>query len=125
MSLIVMILMAVAYVAAVALLLAYVAIFVVPRFTTDQTDPAGNLGRRAEEYLREEDLRDKQPHRGSVDPVCGQAASLTGLHTLPFHGRVYYFCSKSCQKRFARNPSAYILPSDKPRPVFDHFRKPR
>lgn len=125
MTIFVVILMAVAYIAMVALLLAYVVVFIAPRFTSGQTDPADNLGRRADEYLLEEELRNKLPRRNAIDPVCGQCASLTGLHTWPFRGRVYYFCSESCQKRFARNPGAYVLPSGKPRPVFDHFCKPR
>lgn len=125
MSFIVIILMIMAYIATVALLLAYVVILVAPRFATANSDPAADSERRAEEYLADQEHMRRPPRRESVDPVCGQDASLTGLHTWPFHGRVYYFCSKSCQKRFARNPGAYVLPSGKPRPRLDHFCKPR
>lgn len=125
MSLIVIILMAVAYIAALALLFAYIAVFIAPRLAARRTDQAGDLAARTDEYLLEEDLRDQQPQRDPVDPVCGHGASLTGLHTWPFHGRVYYFCSESCRKRFARNPNAYVHPSGKPRLRFDHFCQPR
>ncbi len=125
MSLIVIILMVLAYIAAVALLLVYVVVFVAPRFASANSDLAGDFKQRAEEYLAEQELGHRQPHRDPMDAVCGNTASLTGLHTWPFHGRVYYFCSESCQKRFARNPGTYVLPSGKPRPRLRHLCNPR
>ncbi len=123
MPLVVIILMVVGYFAALALLLAYAVVFVSPRFPANRADAAGDPGARTDEYLLEDELRDKLPPREPVDPVCGKSASLTGLHTWPSHGRVYYFCSESCRRRFARNPEAYVFPSGKLRPRFGRLGK--
>lgn len=124
-AVVVIILIAAAYIAAVALWVAYAVLFAPPRFAPADPDPAGGSERRAEEYLARQKHVRRPRRRDSADPVCGRAASLKGLYTWPFRGRVYYFCSDSCQRRFARNPDAYVLASGKPRPVFDHFCKPR
>jgi YHS domain-containing protein len=111
MPLVVIILMVIGYFVALALLLAYVVVFVSPRFPASRADATDDPGAPAGESRPENDLRDGLPRHDPVDPVCGRSASLSGLHTWPSHGRVYFFCSESCRKRFARNPEAYVSPA--------------
>jgi xanthine dehydrogenase accessory factor len=48
----------------------------------------------------------------AVDPVCGMAVAVLGArHTAEHQGRLYYFCSPSCQRRFLADPQAYAAVS--------------
>lgn len=48
------------------------------------------------------------------DPVCGtnivwdQAAAV-----VRYHGRLHYFCCKSCRMKFVRNPRRYLVVEQK------------
>ncbi len=55
-----------------------------------------------------EDTPDK-----AVDPVCGEAVSLTGGKTAVHDGRVYVFCSQECRDVFEANQQSYLAPSTK------------
>ena len=127
MSILVIILLVLAYILAVALLLAYIAVFVAPRFGTAKTDVGLDLEQRAREYLLNEDLQNILPRRlDPLDPVCGRKLPANGLHSCAHNGRVYYFCSLQCRDRFARRPQAYVDDSGAPRVhpqrSFAHFR---
>ena len=126
MSILVIILMVLAYILAVALLLAYIAVFVAPRFGTAKADMGLDQERRAREYLLSEDLQGILPRRDPLDPVCGRKLPVDGLHPCAHNGRVYYFCSLQCRDRFARRPQAYVDDSGTPRVraqrSFAHFR---
>lgn len=55
-------------------------------------------------------LQPQQPT--AQDPVCGMAvAPETAAGTHQHHGVTYYFCSKSCQSRFAAHPERYLSPA--------------
>jgi Cu+-exporting ATPase len=46
-----------------------------------------------------------------TDPVCGMevdAAKVAGKSE--YHGKTYYFCSKSCQGTFDKDPKKYAEP---------------
>lgn len=43
-----------------------------------------------------------------TDPVCSMAVTEQSAHRVQEQGKVYYFCSASCQAKFEQNPSAYI-----------------
>jgi YHS domain-containing protein len=43
------------------------------------------------------------------DVVCGmQVDPASAAGTAGYHGRTYYFCSKSCEARFEEDPGAFI-----------------
>jgi P-type Cu+ transporter len=52
---------------------------------------------------------DRRESRAEVDPVCGMSVDpdhCAGSHT--YQGRTYYFCGRSCQQRFAKEPAQYL-----------------
>lgn len=49
--------------------------------------------------------------RSLEDPVCGMAVSESSPHRLAHGGRTYYFCSASCQAKFAAEPARFIVPA--------------
>lgn len=60
-----------------------------------------------------------QPHTESeslaTDPVCGMEISqATASGSLEFDGHRYYFCSPSCQVKFAANPEEFAHPQKAP-----------
>jgi YHS domain-containing protein len=50
-----------------------------------------------------------QQDRLRSDPVCGMRVSQDLAASSEFNGRRYYFCSESCQARFADEPALYTL----------------
>ena len=44
----------------------------------------------------------------TVDPVCGMTVSADSEHRYRFEDKDYRFCSESCQKKFAADPSQYL-----------------
>jgi Cu+-exporting ATPase len=44
------------------------------------------------------------------DPVCGMTVTEQSPHQLAHEGRHYYFCSATCQGKFAANPLQYLAP---------------
>jgi P-type Cu+ transporter len=53
----------------------------------------------------------KDPTRQDVviDPVCGMDVDVkTAKYSYKYKDKTYYFCSKSCQKSFSKDPSKYI-----------------
>jgi Cu+-exporting ATPase len=45
----------------------------------------------------------------AIDPVCGMTvAKSSAQHTFDHNGVRYYFCCRSCQEKFASNPSAFL-----------------
>ena len=51
---------------------------------------------------------------GALDPVCGMTvdpAKAAGESS--FEGKTFYFCSKSCLKKFEADPRAYLHPREK------------
>lgn len=51
-----------------------------------------------------------------TDPVCGMTVNESSRHTLQHEGRPYYFCSASCQAKFAANPGQYLVTAATPAP---------
>ncbi len=47
-----------------------------------------------------------------VDPVCGMEVSTTKLKAV-YKGKLYYFCSDSCKRRFEENPEYYLTQGPK------------
>ncbi|GGP19382.1 hypothetical protein GCM10007981_02840 [Thermocladium modestius] len=47
-------------------------------------------------------------HAGNRDPVCGMMVESTTRFKSLFRGRVYYFCSESCKRKFDSNPEKYL-----------------
>lgn len=55
-----------------------------------------------------EDLQHHMTHR-EIDPVCRMGLDPdTAPARLPFHDRLYYFCSLACAQKFAQAPEAYV-----------------
>ncbi len=52
-----------------------------------------------------------QEEEEAVDPVCGMTVEIgsTSLSAV-FQGKVYYFCSAGCQRKFTNQPEKYIQP---------------
>jgi len=53
----------------------------------------------------------KDPARQSVvvDPACGMDVEVKDAkYSYEYNGKKYYFCSKSCRKRFVKEPEKYI-----------------
>ncbi|MGE0443767.1 MAG: heavy metal translocating P-type ATPase [Vicinamibacterales bacterium] len=47
-----------------------------------------------------------------IDPVCGMTISpADAAGHADYRGNTYYFCSRSCQAKFAQNPEAFIAPT--------------
>ena len=42
------------------------------------------------------------------DPVCGMAVTEQSAHQHSYDGRLYYFCSSTCEKKFSANPTQFI-----------------
>jgi YHS domain-containing protein len=42
-----------------------------------------------------------------VDPVCGMSVDRSSANTATFQGKIYYFCSDSCRRKFEASPAAY------------------
>ena len=43
------------------------------------------------------------------DPVCGMMVDVAGArYTSQYEGKTYYFCAKSCQTSFERDPTKYL-----------------
>ena len=48
-----------------------------------------------------------QSLRVPKDPVCGR--EVTGVYPTAFYkGRMYYFCSEACEKRFSSDPTGFV-----------------
>ena len=48
-------------------------------------------------------------HESAVDPVCGMSVEKTKAAVVHEHeGEKYYFCSKGCAERFARDPGEFV-----------------
>jgi Cu+-exporting ATPase len=46
---------------------------------------------------------------GAKDPVCGMTVDPSKAAGISeFHGKTYYFCSKSCKERFDRTPETFV-----------------
>jgi trehalose synthase len=45
---------------------------------------------------------------GRRDPVCGMHVDPVRARTLEYAGRSYYFCSRSCEDEFARDPERFL-----------------
>jgi YHS domain-containing protein len=43
-----------------------------------------------------------------VDPVCGMTVDRSSASTATFQGKIYYFCSDSCRRKFEESPAAYM-----------------
>jgi Cu+-exporting ATPase len=50
------------------------------------------------------------------DPVCGMSVvrMQSGTPASEFKGRVYYFCSSDCKRKFDQNPSHYHVSASGP-----------
>jgi len=42
------------------------------------------------------------------DPVCGMAVTEQSAHQYLYDGKLYYFCSSACEKKFSANPTQFI-----------------
>ncbi len=52
-----------------------------------------------------------------TDPVCGMRVTAQSAHHTEYQGQPYYFCCAGCLKKFAADPSVYLLKNvadDKP-----------
>lgn len=50
-----------------------------------------------------------EPSGGTLtDPVCGMAMTATSSYRTEFRGKIYFFCSASCQKKFIAAPTDYL-----------------
>jgi YHS domain-containing protein len=60
-------------------------------------------------YLRIDRGSDEFEEDAATDPVCGMRISRSAAAASDSHrGHPYFFCSRECQERFARNPSDYV-----------------
>jgi len=60
-------------------------------------------------YLRIDRGTDDFDDEPATDPVCGMRISRsTAAASDNYRGHPYFFCSKECQERFAREPTAYV-----------------
>ncbi len=60
-------------------------------------------------YLRIDRGRDDFHEDASTDPVCGMRISRSdAAASESYRGHPYFFCSRECQERFAKEPSAYV-----------------
>jgi YHS domain-containing protein len=60
-------------------------------------------------YLRLDRGQDDFEDEVVVDPVCGMRISRSSAGaTMDYRGHPYYFCSKDCRQRFAKEPMQYI-----------------
>ena len=61
-----------------------------------------------EKYLGEPSVREAEP-REFRDPVCGMVTTDANAYLpLEYHGKIYYFCSEHCRKKFKENPDKYL-----------------
>lgn len=64
--------------------------------------PGGSPGQEDETLAVEKPLE-------AIDPVCGMTVEVaTARYTSQYEGQTYYFCAKSCQASFDREPEKYI-----------------
>ncbi len=47
-------------------------------------------------------------HVENKDPVCGMTVEPTTRFKSLYRGRVYYFCSESCKRKFDSDPEKYL-----------------
>lgn len=67
------------------------------------------LGEFLDAYLRIDRGSDEFEEDAATDPVCGMRISRSAAAASDSHrGHPYFFCSRECQERFARNPSGYV-----------------
>jgi len=60
-------------------------------------------------YQRIDRGRDDFEDESVTDPVCGMRISRSSAASSDsYRGHPYYFCSISCQEKFAREPTAYV-----------------
>ncbi|MBL8508990.1 MAG: HAD-IC family P-type ATPase, partial [Chitinimonas sp.] len=57
------------------------------------------------------------------DPVCGMAVTEASNHSQELDGRTFYFCSSTCQSKFAANPSQYETGIRSPGPGQVHHHR--
>jgi len=62
-----------------------------------------------ESYLRLDRGGEEFDEDAAGDPVCGMRIRRSAAAASDsFHGHPYFFCSRECQERFAREPTAYV-----------------
>ena len=44
----------------------------------------------------------------AIDPVCGMEVDTSTQYKTVYKGRIYYFCSPVCKRRFEENPEYYL-----------------
>ena len=44
----------------------------------------------------------------AIDPNCGMKVALPSQRHVDYHGKTYYFCSDSCQRKFEADPEAVL-----------------
>ena len=60
-------------------------------------------------YLRIDRGREDFDDEPATDPVCGMRISRSSaVASDSYRGHPYFFCSRECQERFAREPTAYV-----------------
>lgn len=60
-------------------------------------------------YLQIDRGGDDLDEDAATDPVCGMRISRSAAAASDSHlGHPYFFCSRECQERFAREPTAYV-----------------
>lgn len=69
----------------------------------------GKLLAFLETYLRVETDPNYQRVNGHVDPVCGMRIQASAAEQRrQFRSHTYYFCSSTCEQRFAADPEFYV-----------------
>jgi xanthine dehydrogenase accessory factor len=63
------------------------------------------------ETIHEDEESQKKEEEEAIDPVCGMTVEIgsTSL-SATYQGKVYYFCSAGCQRKFTAQPEKYIQP---------------
>lgn len=60
-------------------------------------------------YLRIDRGEEDFDEEAVVDPVCGMRIKRTNAAAqASYRGHPYFFCSAECEKKFSRNPTAYV-----------------
>jgi trehalose synthase len=47
-------------------------------------------------------------HNGERDPVCGMRVDESHARALQFDGESHFFCSRTCEEEFARDPERFL-----------------
>jgi len=55
--------------------------------------------------------KEQEPIDQLIDPICGMSVTPQSPHHFEFDQKNYYFCSASCQTKFAKNPQETLRPS--------------